>query len=63
MGIPFVTLHMCTGKCGRIRMLHRFTCILGLRIAVVLDIIRHSTDTVYIDSQRADLLHGKMEAG
>ena len=44
-------------------MLHRFTCILGLRIAVVLDIIRHSTDTVYIDSQRADLLHGKMEAG
>ena len=44
-------------------MLHRFACILGLRIAVVLDIIRHSTDTVYIDSQRADLLHGTLEAG
>ena len=40
-----------------------FACILGLRITVVLDIIRHSTDPVYVDSQRADLLHGTMEAG
>ena len=61
MGIPFVLMR--TGKWGRIRMLHRFPCILGLWITVLLDIIRHSTDIVHIDSQRADLLHGTLEAG